>query len=118
MWRPRLTYDASLLSSVAVPSHWANTVVCHGHPITQILLTLIWRLGKIFTVAVTLVVGTGAISGIALASVDHTFYPDRLENPKLSLPSPGVGSGIPAPYRIGDKTNEPSVSLPSPGVGS
>jgi hypothetical protein len=76
------------------------------------------NIAKIFTVAVTLVVGTGAISGIALASVDHTFYPDRLENPKLSLPSPGVGSGIPAPYRIGDRTDQPSVSLPSPGVGS
>ena len=40
------------------------------------------NIAKIFTLAVTLVVGTGAISGIALASVDHTFYPDRLENPK------------------------------------
>ena len=60
------------------------------------------NIAKIFTVAATLVVGTGAISGVALASVDHSFYPDRLENPKLSLPSPGVGSGIPAPYRIGN----------------
>jgi hypothetical protein len=76
------------------------------------------NIAKIFTVAVTLVVGTGAISGIALASVDHTFYPDHLKSPNVSLPSPGVGSGIPAPYRIGDRTNEPSVSLPSPGVGS
>ena len=75
-------------------------------------------IAKIFTVAATLVVGTGAISGIALASVDHAFYPERLKNPNVSLPSPGVGSGIPAPYRIGDRTNEPSVSLPSPGVGS
>jgi hypothetical protein len=69
-------------------------------------------------VAVTLAVGTGAISGKALASVDHAFYPERLKNPNISLPSPGVGSGIPAPYRIGDRTNEPSVSLLSPGVGS
>jgi|RhiMethySRZTD1v2_1073278.scaffolds.fasta_scaffold1582453_2 hypothetical protein len=76
------------------------------------------NIAKILTVAVTLVVGTGAISGIALASVDHAFYPERLKNPNVSLPSPGVGSGIPAPYRIGDRTNEPSVSLPSPGVGS
>ena len=76
------------------------------------------NIAKIFTVAATLVVGTGAISGIALASVDHAFYPERLKNPNVSLPSPGVGSGIPAPYRIGDRTNEPSVSLPSPGVGS
>jgi len=76
------------------------------------------NIAKILTVAVTLVVGTGAISGIALASVDHAFYPERLKNPNVSLPSPGLGSGIPAPYRIGDRTNEPSVSLPSPGVGS
>ena len=60
------------------------------------------NIAKILTVAVTLVVGTGAISGIALASVDHAFYPERLKNPNVSLPSPGVGSGIPAPYRIGD----------------
>ena len=70
------------------------------------------NIAKIFTVAVALVVGTGAISGIALASVDHTFYPDRLENPKLSLPSPGVGSGIPAPYRIGDQ-DQRAKRLPS-----
>jgi hypothetical protein len=29
-----LTYDASPFSSVAVPSHWANTVVFHGQPFT------------------------------------------------------------------------------------
>ena len=75
------------------------------------------NIAKIFTVAVTLVVGTGAISGIALAST-NPLYPERLKNPNISLPSPGVGSGIPAPYRIGDRTDEPSVSLPSPGVGS
>ena len=33
------------------------------------------NIAKIFTVAVTLVVGTGAISGIALASVDTRFIP-------------------------------------------
>jgi hypothetical protein len=33
------------LSSVAVPSHCANTVVCQGQPFTQMLLTLRWRLG-------------------------------------------------------------------------
>ena len=86
------------------------------------------NIAKIFTVAVTLVVGTGAISGIALANI-NPFYPDRLEEseaspfrhlewgavsrppigsairtnePSVSLPSPGVGSGIPAPYRIGN----------------
>jgi len=72
---------------------------------------------KIFTVAVTLVVGTGAISGIALANT-NPFYPDRLKNPNVSLPSPKVGSGVPASYRIGDLADEPSVSVPSPGVGS
>ena len=76
------------------------------------------NIAKILTVAVTLVVGTGAISGIALASVDHAFYPERLKNPNVSLPSPGVGSGMPAPYRIGVRTDEPNVSHPSPGVGS
>jgi len=75
------------------------------------------NIAKIFTVAVTLVVGTGAISGIALANT-NPLYPERLKNPNVSLPSPEVGSGVPAPYRIGDRTDEPSVSLPSPGVGS
>ena len=55
------------------------------------------NIAKIFTVAVTLVVGTGAISGIALANT-NPLYPERLKNPNVSLPSPGVGSGIPAPY--------------------
>ena len=75
------------------------------------------NIAKIFTVAVTLVLGTGAISGMALANT-NPFYPDRLKNPNVSLPSPKVGSGVPAPYRIGDRIDEPSVSLPSPGVGS
>jgi hypothetical protein len=71
-------------------------------------------------VAVTLVVGTGAVTGIALANT-NPLYPDRLENPSVSVPSPGVGSGIPSPYRIGERTDEPSVSLSSRasrGVGS
>ena len=59
------------------------------------------NIAKIFTVAVTLVVGTGAISGMAQANT-NSFYPDRLKNPNISLPSPKVGSGIPAPYRIGN----------------
>jgi hypothetical protein len=75
------------------------------------------NIAKIFTVAVTLVVGTGAISGIALANT-NPLYPDRLKNPNVSLPSVGVGSGIPSPYRIGGRIDEPSVSLPSIGVGS
>jgi|GEM_PF-6341399 len=79
------------------------------------------NIARIVTVAVTLVVGTGAFSGIALANTNPLypdFYPDRLKNPNVSLPSAGVGSGIPSPYRIGDRTDEPSVSLPSPEVGS
>ena len=76
------------------------------------------NIAKILTVAATLVVGTGAISEIALASVDHTFYPDRLENPKVSLPAPKVGSGIPSPYRVGNRSGDLNVSIPSSGVGS
>ena len=75
------------------------------------------NIAKIFTLAVTLMVGTGAISGMALANT-NPFYPDRLKNPNVSLPSPKVGSGIRVPYRVGDLANEPSVSVPSPGVGS
>jgi hypothetical protein len=74
-------------------------------------------IAKIFIVTATLVVGTGAISGMALANT-NAFYPERLKNPNVSLPSPKVGSGIPAPYRLGDLADEPSVSVPSPGAGS
>ena len=59
------------------------------------------NIAKIFTMAVTLVVGTGAIGGMALANT-NPFYPDRLEAPNVSVPSSKVGSGIPAPYRIGN----------------
>jgi hypothetical protein len=76
------------------------------------------NIAKIFTVAVTLTAGTGAISGMALASVDHTFYPDHLGNANVSLPAPKVGSGIPSPYRIGNRVGDLNVSLPSSGVGS
>jgi hypothetical protein len=75
------------------------------------------NIAKIFTVAVTLVVGTGAISGMALANT-NPFYPDRLKNPNVSLPSPNGESGIPAPYRLGGLADEPSVSVPSPGAVS
>ncbi len=47
------------------------------------------NIAKIFTVAATLVVGTGAISGMALANT-NPFYPDHLKNPNVSLPSPKV----------------------------
>jgi len=60
------------------------------------------NIAKILTVAVTMVLGTSAISGIALAGPDSPFYPDHLRNPNAPLPSVGVGSGIPSPYRIGD----------------
>jgi len=72
---------------------------------------------KIFTMAVTLVVGTGAISGMALANT-NPFVPDRLKAPSVSVPSPQVGSGIPAPYRIGNHADTPSVSVPTSKVGS
>jgi hypothetical protein len=75
------------------------------------------NIAKIFTMAVTLVVGTGAISGMALANTTP-FYPDRLKAPSVSVPSSKVGSGVPAPYRIGDQPDTPSVSVPSSKVGS
>lgn len=59
-------------------------------------------IAKILTVVVTMVVGTTAISGIALASPDSPFYPDHLKNPNVPYPSVGAGSGIPSPYRLGD----------------
>ena len=76
------------------------------------------NIAKILTVAATLVVGAGAISGMALASVDHAFYPERLGNANASLPAPKVGSGIPSPYRIGERSGDLNVSVPSSGVGS
>ena len=51
---------------------------------------------------VATLVGTAAISGVALASPESPFYPDNLRNPTVPLPSVGAGSGIPSPYRIGD----------------
>lgn len=75
------------------------------------------NIAKIFTVTVALVVGTGATNGMALANT-NPFYPDRLKGPNVSVPSLKVGSGIPAPYRIGDLTDTPSVSVPSSKVGS
>ena len=74
------------------------------------------NIAKIFTVAVTLVVGTGAISGIALANT-NPFYPE-LKNPNVFVPSSTTGSGIPAPYRIGNRSGDLSVSVPSSKAGS
>ena len=60
------------------------------------------NIAKILIVAVTMVAGSTAVSGVALAGVDSPFYPDRLKSPILSSPSVGGGSGIPAPYRLAD----------------
>jgi len=60
------------------------------------------NIAKILVVAVTMVAGTTTVSGVALAGVDSPFYPDHLKNPNVSSPSVGAGSGIPAPYRLGD----------------
>ena len=77
------------------------------------------NIAKIFTVAVTLVVGTGAIGGTALANI-NPFAPDGLNGSSVSVPSSKVGSGIPAPYRVGNQADEPSLPLfdaPSAGSG-
>jgi hypothetical protein len=60
------------------------------------------NIGKILAVALTMVAGTIALSGTALAGVDSPFYPDHLKNPNVPAPSIGGGSGIPAPYRLTD----------------
>lgn len=54
---------------------------------------------KILAVALTMVAGSLAISGTALAG-SWTYYPDHLKNPSVAAPSIGGGSGIPAPYRL------------------
>ena len=80
------------------------------------------NIAKIFTVAATLMVGTGAISGMALASsgIPAAYrIGNHVDEPSVSVPSSKVGSGIPAAYRIGNLADEPSDSLfRSPGVGS
>jgi hypothetical protein len=57
---------------------------------------------KSLAVAATLVLGTAAISGLAFAGPDSSFYPDHLKNPNIPYLSVGAGSGIPSPYRVGD----------------
>ncbi|MGH6734889.1 MAG: hypothetical protein ACRECX_02250 [Methyloceanibacter sp.] len=81
------------------------------------------NIAKILTVAATLTVGTGAISGMALASGSGIPAPYRLGNhvdgPSVSVPSSNEGSGIPAPWRVGNHADEPSLSLfRSPGAAS
>jgi hypothetical protein len=60
---------------------------------TNILQTL--------AVAATLITVTVAASGSVLAGADSP-YPAHFKNPNLPHPSVGTGSGIPAPYRLGD----------------
>ena len=60
------------------------------------------NIGKILAVGLTMVAGTIALNGAALAGPDSPFYPDHLKNPSVSSPSVGGGSGIPAPYRLAD----------------
>jgi hypothetical protein len=53
-------------------------------------------------VAATLITITVAANSSALAGADSPFYPDQFKNPNRPHPSVGTGSGIPAPYRLGD----------------
>jgi hypothetical protein len=59
------------------------------------------QIAKALTVIATILVGTTASAGLALA-VDNPFYPDNFKNPNLPSPSVGSGSGIPPQYRLGD----------------
>jgi hypothetical protein len=68
------------------------------------------NIAKIFTVAATLVVGTSAIGGMALANI-NPFAPDELNGSNVSVPWSKVGSGIPAPYRVGNEADERSLPL-------
>jgi hypothetical protein len=52
-------------------------------------------------IAATLITVTVAANSAVLAGSDSP-YPDHFKNPKLPYPSVGTGSGIPAPYRLGD----------------
>jgi hypothetical protein len=58
------------------------------------------QIAKALMVAATIVVGSAAFAGVALA-VDSPFYPDNFRNPTLPSPSVSLGSGIPAQYRLG-----------------
>jgi hypothetical protein len=59
------------------------------------------QITKALTVIATILVGTTASAGLALA-VDSPFYPDNFKNQHLPSPSVGSGSGIPPQYRLGD----------------
>ena len=56
---------------------------------------------KTLLTALVLVVGTAAPVGSASVRTDSPFYPDNFNNPNPPVPLVGVGSGIPAPYRLG-----------------
>ena len=60
---------------------------------TNILQTL--------AIAATLITVTVAASSSALAGAD-SLYPAQFKNPNLPYPSVSAGSGIPAPYRLGE----------------
>jgi hypothetical protein len=59
------------------------------------------NIAKTLAVIVTIVVGTSAFGGLALAGADSP-YPKQFRNPSLPYPSVGVGSGIPSQYRLGN----------------
>lgn len=56
---------------------------------------------KTLLAAITLVVGTVAASGSALARTDNPFRPDHFNNQNPSASSVGAESGIPWQYRVG-----------------
>jgi hypothetical protein len=60
---------------------------------TNILQTL--------AVVATLITFSVAASNSVLAGAGSP-YPAQFKNPNLPYPSVGTGSGIPAPYRLGD----------------
>jgi hypothetical protein len=53
-------------------------------------------------VLVTLLAGIAAVGGLAAAQVTSPLYPDHFKSPSPPHPPVGTGSGIPAPYRLGD----------------
>jgi hypothetical protein len=60
------------------------------------------NIAKALSIVVTVVIGAAALGGPALASPDSPFYPNGFQNPNPPHPLVGSGSGIPAPYRIGE----------------
>jgi hypothetical protein len=60
------------------------------------------NIAKALAVVLTVAVVGTAFGGLALANPDSPFYPDRFQNPNPPQSLVGAGSGIPAPYRIGD----------------